>query len=84
MQRLIGGSDLQAATTALGLPNDRSSPIALCRSGAPAHATREGGDTLTALPPVATPVGSECQLVQGDWLEITASPVLRPSISNAC
>ncbi|EFG79791.1 hypothetical protein HMPREF0591_0308, partial [Mycobacterium parascrofulaceum ATCC BAA-614] len=27
------------------------------------------GDTLTALPVVATPVGSECQMVQGDWLE---------------
>lgn len=52
----------------------------------PAYAAIERGDTLTALPPIAMPVDSESQKMQGNWLETKAirQPVRAPSSSNTC
>jgi len=40
------------------------------RAGTPTHAARDGGDTMTALRPIRTPIGAECQLMMlsGDGL----------------
>jgi RNA polymerase sigma-70 factor (ECF subfamily) len=60
-------------------------PITLCRSSTPAHAARNRGAMLTALRPIRTPIGSEYQMVQGDWVETKATPQpVRAAVDLEC
>lgn len=58
-------------------PRNRSSPVALCCSGTTAYAAGGRSDTLTGLPPIAMPTGSESQMMQGNWLEAKSRPAAR-------
>ena len=51
-------------------------PSTLCRAGPPTHAARDGGDTMTALPPIRALIGPEHPMVPGDWRD--PKTALRP------